>query len=94
MESLKVDFPGRLAAVVKGLVVMGRSHDERERARRAVAEFMQRHGPSLTESYQLEDVEWARQRIESSAGPVVYWRREASLLGLLPGVGNVCVTSR
>jgi Arc/MetJ-type ribon-helix-helix transcriptional regulator len=63
MESMLIEFPERLAAEMKDFVRTGWFPTESELIRRAVAEFIQQHKPALTEGFQIEDIEWTRQRI-------------------------------
>ena len=63
MKVVRVELPDKLAAELDGLVKNGWFADDAEIIRRALTEFVGRHGFALSEQFQREDIAWAlRQR--------------------------------
>lgn len=61
MTTLQVQLPDRLAQLLREMVEEGWFTSEEEAVRAALWEFLRRHSLQLTEQFQLEDIEWARQ---------------------------------
>ena len=61
MTTLQVQLPDRLAQLLREMVQEGWFASEEEAVRAALWEFLRRHSLQLTEQFQLEDIEWARQ---------------------------------
>ena len=61
MTTLQVQLPDRLAQLLREMVEEGWFTSEEEAVRAALWEFLRRHTLQLTEQFQLEDIEWARQ---------------------------------
>ena len=59
MKTVQVEVPDQVAAEMDHLVKSGWFADERELARRALIDFMNRERLALEERFQLEDIRWA-----------------------------------
>ncbi|MFN7961389.1 MAG: ribbon-helix-helix domain-containing protein [Thermoanaerobaculia bacterium] len=67
MKRLTLEVPDRLADQLTQLVKEGWFGSEAELARAALLEFLRHHSWELAESFQREDIAWARQ-LKTPAG--------------------------